>query len=125
MSAQLTHVLFFSGDVPALADWYRQVLAIDPVLQGTEYAELPAGQAILSIFERSRQNELAPGSAEAGVNRNSIVEFRLADVEAEFRRLLPLGLEWVKPPTTQPLGNRSAYPRDPEGNLVSLDSRAD
>ncbi len=53
-----------------------------------------------------------------------ILEFRVDDVDAEYERLhfIP-GLTWVKPPTTQPWGNRSIYFRDPEGNLINLYAR--
>ncbi len=123
MSAVLTHVCLFCDDVPELAAWYGHVLGIEPVFYGSEYAELSAGQATLAIFERRQQNELAPGSAAPGPNRNSIVEFRVQDVDAEYQRLLPLGHDWVKGPTTQWWGNRSVYLRDPEGNMVNLYTR--
>jgi catechol 2,3-dioxygenase-like lactoylglutathione lyase family enzyme len=120
MPAVLTLVCLFSDDVPALAAWYRQVLEIEPVLEGSEYAELRTGPTTRAIFERRLQNELVPGSASSGTTGNAIVEFQVRDVDAEYRRLLPIKLECVKPPTTHWWGNRSVYLRDPEGNLIDL-----
>ncbi len=45
------------------------------------------------------------------------------DVDAEYERLAGLGIEVVKPPTTQPWGVRSAWFRDPDGNLLNLAPR--
>ena len=45
-------------------------------------------------------------------------------MDAHYQRLRSdMELHWVKPPTTQPWGNRSIYFTDPEGNLVNLYTR--
>jgi uncharacterized glyoxalase superfamily protein PhnB len=68
-------------------------------------------------------NELAPKSASPASNRSVILEFQVDDVDSEYERLRGVGFEWVKPPTTQPWGNRSIYFRDPDGNLVNFYTR--
>lgn len=60
------------------------------------------------------------GSAEPAANRTVIIEFRVADVDAEYRRLTALDCEVVQTPTTMPWGNRSLLLRDPDGNLLNL-----
>jgi predicted enzyme related to lactoylglutathione lyase len=57
-------------------------------------------------------------------NESVIVEFVVADVDAEFARLRDALGDIVLEPTTMPWGNRSAMFRDPDGNLVNLFSRA-
>jgi catechol 2,3-dioxygenase-like lactoylglutathione lyase family enzyme len=52
-----------------------------------------------------------------------MLEFRVADVDEQYARLQRLDIEWVKPPSTQPWGNRSIYFRDPDGNLINVYSR--
>ena len=47
-----------------------------------------------------------------------ILDFLVADVDAEYPRIAALGVGWVLPPTTQPWGSRSMIFNDPEGNLV-------
>jgi hypothetical protein len=61
---------------------------------------------------------------EAAKNQSVILEFKVADVDAEYRRLRGMVKTWVKPPTTQPWGTRSIYFRDPDGNLVDFYSPA-
>jgi len=75
---------------------------------------------VLSIFSYRAQEKYIPGSAVAEKNRSVILEFRVANVDAEYRRLQGLVKTWVKPPTTQPWGSRSIYFRDPDGNLVDF-----
>ena len=77
---------------------------------------------MLSIFSASAQDKYIPGSAESAKNRSVILEFRVADVDAEYQRLQGVVKVWVKPPTTQPWGTRSIYFRDPDGNLVDFDA---
>ena len=59
--------------------------------------------------------------ASAAANRSVIIEFRVADVDADYQRLADvLSSALVQAPTTMPWGNRSLLFRDPNGNLVNL-----
>jgi predicted enzyme related to lactoylglutathione lyase len=60
----------------------------------------------------------------AADNRSSILEFEVADVDAERARLGDHVTGWVQEPTTQPWGNRSMLFRDPDGNLINVYSPA-
>jgi uncharacterized glyoxalase superfamily protein PhnB len=53
----------------------------------------------------------------------TILDFLVDDVDAEYERIKALGVEWVMPPTTQPWGNRSMIFRDPGGNLINVFAR--
>jgi predicted enzyme related to lactoylglutathione lyase len=55
--------------------------------------------------------------------REVVLDFLVADVDAEYPRIAALGAGWVLPPTTQPWGSRSMVFHDPQGNLVSVFSR--
>jgi len=86
------------------------------------FAELHTPAATLAIGHTST---LAPFGgdhvASAAANRSAIIEFRVADVDAEYQRLAgPLGAAVVQVPTTMPWGNRSLLFRDPDGNLVNF-----
>ncbi len=63
------------------------------------------------------------GAVTPAANRSVIVEFEVADVDAELARLQPDPQDVVLPPSTMPWGNRSALLRDPDGNVVNLFSR--
>jgi uncharacterized glyoxalase superfamily protein PhnB len=82
--------------------------------------EFNTEQGNLSIYSADMLNELTPDSAFPASNRSVILEFMVDDVDAEYERLQEVAVEWVKPPTTQPWGNRSIYFRDLDGNLVNF-----
>jgi uncharacterized glyoxalase superfamily protein PhnB len=111
-------------NVKRLVGFYGPILGQKAKSSGDDYAEFETGVGVLAIFSSSAQERYIPGSAEAAKNRSVILEFKVADVDAEYRRLKGVVKTWVKPPTTQPWGTRSIYFRDPDGNLVDFYSPA-
>ena len=87
---------------------------------GKDYAEFETGVGVLAIFSEEAQERYVPGSTKAANNKSIGLEFRVADVDQQYRRLQSAVKTWVKPPTTQPWGTRSIYFRDPDGNLVDF-----
>jgi predicted enzyme related to lactoylglutathione lyase len=119
---KLTGVCLISDDVRRLAEFYRSVLHFDGNI-GDEYSSFETGGVVLSIFSTRGMEGMAPGStADAGTGR-WVVEFEVADVDAEYARLAGLGVGIVKRPTTQPWGLRSVWFRDPDGNIVNFFAR--
>ncbi len=116
----LAHTCLITSDVKRLVDFYEPVLSLKAKWSTTEYAEFASGAGVLAIFSAGAQEKYIPGSAVAAKNRSMILEFKVADVDREYRRLQGLVTTWVKPPTTQPWGTRSIYFRDPDGNLVDF-----
>lgn len=116
----LISTCLITNDVKALTAFYSQVLQIEPRKSGDDYVEFPTKAGTLALFAATAQEKYIPGSATAGQNHSSILEFRVGNVDEEYARLRPLVKSWVKGPTTQPWGTRSIYFRDPDGNLVDL-----
>jgi catechol 2,3-dioxygenase-like lactoylglutathione lyase family enzyme len=116
----LQSTCLISADVRRLVEFYGPILNRKANWFGQDYAEFPTGAGVLAIFSASAQEKYIPGSAKAAKNRSVILEFKVADVDAEYRRLQPLIKAWVKPPTAQPWGTRSIYFRDPDENLVDF-----
>ena len=119
---KLTHSCIITNDVERLRLFYSEVLQAQPQDHGS-YAEFAMDGGILALFSLGAQEDLAPGSMEAASNRSIILEFQVADVDQEYERLQSLSVDWVKPPTTQPWGNRSIYFRGPDGSLISFYAR--
>jgi catechol 2,3-dioxygenase-like lactoylglutathione lyase family enzyme len=117
---QLVNTCVITKDVKQLVRFYESVLMLKARWSGENYAEFPTGAGTLAIFSAEAQEKYIPGSAVALENKSVIFEFRVADVDQEFRRLQRLVKTWVKPPSTQPWGTRSVYFRDPDGNLIDF-----
>ncbi|TGQ12185.1 MULTISPECIES: VOC family protein [unclassified Mesorhizobium] len=111
-----------TADVKRLVAFYETATGIKLTLYTEDFAELITEAGTLAIGS-TRTLRLFGGDhvASPAANRTAIIEFRVADVDEEYRRLGGL-IEGalVQAPTTMPWGNRSLLFRDPDGNLVNF-----
>lgn len=111
-----------TADVKRLVAFYETVTGMKLTLYTEDFAELVTEAGTLAIGS-TRTLALFGGNhvASPAANRTAITEFRVADVDEEYRRLAGgLGEALVQAPTTMPWGNRSLLFRDPDGNLVNF-----
>jgi uncharacterized glyoxalase superfamily protein PhnB len=120
----LVNTCIVTKSVRRLVEFYQPILQQKAKWSGDDYAEFATGVEVLAIFSATEQEKYIPGSAKGATNRSVILEFKVADVDAEYRRLRGVVKTWVKLPATQPWGTRSFYFRDPDGNLVDFYSIA-
>ena len=74
----------------------------------------------MTLFSSLGMEEMAPGSM-LGVGYGGLtLEFQVEDVDQETARLTSLHVPLVKPPLTYPWGRRSAWFRDPDGNILNF-----
>ncbi len=66
---------------------------------------------------------MAPGSMEGAGCGSFTIDLEVPDVDQEYEHLTYMGVPCVKPPETYPWGRRSAWFRDPDGNIVNCYSR--
>jgi len=117
-----TSVRLITANFERLAGFYEEISS-QPFMRHTpSFGELRTSGATLAIGDTST---LAPFGGEQvaspAANRTAIIEFRVADVDAEYQRLAHLlGEALVQAPTTMPWGNRSLLFRDPDGNLINF-----
>lgn len=116
----LANVCLITNNMKQLVDFYEPILAAKARWSGEDYAEFRTTVGVLAVYAAEAQEKYIPGSARAAENRSVILEFNVADVDLEYKRLQSLVKVWVKPPTNQPWGTRSIYFRDPDGNLVDF-----
>jgi catechol 2,3-dioxygenase-like lactoylglutathione lyase family enzyme len=116
----LINTCLITNNIRELTAFYERVLQITPLRSGQDYVEFRTTAGTLALFSTAAQEKYIPGSARAGENHSAILEFRVANVDAEYARLHDIVKSWVKGPTTQPWGTRSIYFRDLDGNLVDF-----
>lgn len=109
-------------DNPArLVSFYEGVTGLTAAWRTPEFAELTIGEFTYAFSSTTAIQRFQPGAgARPAANQSVLLELRVADVDADYRRIASLIGTPVQEPTTMPWGNRSLLFRDPDGNLVNL-----
>jgi predicted enzyme related to lactoylglutathione lyase len=121
----LAQARLLTDDVKRLGAFYSALLG-SPVVLNEYYVEIPAGPVTVGVSRRrfTEYQEHMRGRARCGAQQDEfMLDFVVADADAEYARIARLGVDWLIPPTTQPWGNRSMIFADPAGNLVNVFSR--
>ncbi|MFX3635856.1 MAG: VOC family protein [Candidatus Pristimantibacillus sp.] len=113
-------VRIITNDVDRLVEFYEKVMGVSAERPAPVFAELVVPSCTLAIGHSQTAQLFGSGSVVAANNHTVIIEFRVADVEAEYSRLKPFVDDWVQEPTMMPWGNRSMLFRDPDGNHINL-----
>ena len=116
---RLVQARIVTDDVAGLAAFYAGLVGADVALN-EYYVEVPAGPMSVG-FSRRRFTEYPAQQVQRP--HEVVLDFLVADADAEYPRIAALGVDWVMPPTTQPWGSRSMVFRDPDGTLVNVFSR--
>ena len=107
------------ADIKTMVAFYEMVTGVRADCLAPVFAEIVTPSATLALNAAETVAVFKEGIAEPAANRSATLEFRVADVDAEFARLKDK-VEVAFEPKTMPWGNRCAQFRDPEGTLVAL-----
>jgi predicted enzyme related to lactoylglutathione lyase len=119
----LASIRIITHDVDRLARFYETVTATVATRPAPVFAEIRTTSGTLAIASTATVAMLGDQAPMPASNNTIIIEFLVADVDAEFARLQNELDDIVLEPTTMPWGNRSTLFRDPDGNLVNIFSR--
>lgn len=118
----LDYVVLVVDDLDRALAFYRDTLGLPLKHRAERFAQLETGTTRLALFTRQAMAETLhqeldrpPASAPAFE-----LGFKVEDVDAAYRELTAAGATPVTAPETRPWGQRTAYVRDPEGNLIEL-----
>jgi predicted enzyme related to lactoylglutathione lyase len=114
-------IRIITADINRLTRFYEDITGIPVTMYTEDFGELKTPACTLAIGS-TRTLQLFGGEiARPADNHSAIIEFRVDDVDAEYRKLMNvIGGSLVQAPTTMPWGNRSLLFRDPDGNLVNF-----
>ena len=122
---ELVQSRIVTDDVQRLAAFYASLVRAKVALNDY-YVEVPAGPASVGFSRRRFTEYREAQAARDGLalrQAEIILDFLADDVDAEYRRIAALGVDWVMRPATQPWGSRSMLFTDPEGHFVNVFSR--
>jgi catechol 2,3-dioxygenase-like lactoylglutathione lyase family enzyme len=116
----LVSIRIITDDMKRLVGFYERAVGLTPRWYTDDFAELETPSGTLAIASKRSMDAYGAGAAHAADNRTAIIEFLVADVDAEYEKLHKANVDIAQQPTTQPWGNRSVLFRDPDGNLVNF-----
>jgi predicted enzyme related to lactoylglutathione lyase len=114
-------IRIITADVQRLAQFYEQVTGIAVTMYTEDFGELKTPACTLAIGSTRTLQLFGGDIARPADNHTAIIEFRVEDVDREYRKLAEMiANAVVQEPTTMPWGNRSLLFRDPDGNLINF-----
>jgi predicted enzyme related to lactoylglutathione lyase len=114
-------IRIITADIRRLARFYEQITGISVTMYTEDFGELTTPACTLAIGSTRTLQLFGGDVARPADNHTAIIEFRVSDVDAEYRKLRDvIGESLVQEPTTMPWGNRSLLFRDPDGNLINF-----
>jgi catechol 2,3-dioxygenase-like lactoylglutathione lyase family enzyme len=112
----LSAVRIFVDDLDRARQFYGDVLELPETAATLEWAVFDINGKQQLIIEK-----VSPDDPEHDlVGRFLAVSFEVDDIEATFRNLTAKGVSFPEPPEPQRWGGTLAFPRDPDGNILTL-----
>ena len=115
--------LLMVRDFEASVRFYRDVLEFKVGDTDTGFMTFDIGDKILAILDLSLAAKMISEEAvqpEKEYIPRSLFAIFLDDADAAYESLKARGVHFIKPPTTQPWGQRTAYFTDPDGNIWEI-----
>jgi len=117
----LVSIRIITTDVMRLATFYEKITGIAVTMYTDDFGELKTPSCTLAIGSTRTLQLFGGDVARPADNHTAIIEFRVSDVDAQYRDLGGvMAGSLVQAPTTMPWGNRSLLFRDPDGNLINF-----
>jgi len=118
----LDYVVVVVDDLDRSLGFYVDVLGIELAHRSGPYAQLATGSTRLGLFQRQAMADTLGREIDRPARDAPAFELgcKVDDVDHTYATLVAAGVPGEVPPTTRPWGQRTAYVRDPDGNLVEL-----
>jgi catechol 2,3-dioxygenase-like lactoylglutathione lyase family enzyme len=123
MITKINVTVLFVRDFDASLTFYRDTLGFKVKDTDVGFTSFDMGGHELALMALSNAaqmiDETTVRPAEEGVHRALLAAF-VDNTDEEYESLTAKGVKFVKPPTTQPWGQRTAYFSDPDGNIWEI-----
>ncbi len=114
---RIGEVCLNTNDVITLANFYKKLLGIDNGSNAEIHQTLICEETQLTIYN--------DGTNKNNNNQNISLAFTVDDIEAEYKKLLTMGVEIIEKPTKRPWGTVNMSFHDPDRNLIYFRSFSD
>src|SRR4029077_5151704 len=89
-----------TDDIKRPIEFYEDVTGLAPTWYSADFAELATPGSTLAIGSTRTMAMFGAGAARSAENYSAIIEFRLDDVDGEYRNLKTMISDVVQEPTT-------------------------
>ena len=127
MRAKIDLISIVSADLPAMRDFYRDVMGFAVQLElGENYVEFESEGvrfAITTLQVMSDATDGHPGYSRARQGQFFELAFPCESpqaVDEDYARIVTQGAAPIQPPADMPWGQRAAFFADPDGNVHEL-----
>lgn len=117
---KLTSLRMITKDIQQTVEFYEKTIGLTAQWYTEDFAELSGDSITIAIGSTRTMKLFGENFREATGNKNTIIEFRVANVDEEYERIKSITSDIVQEPTTMPWGNRSLLFSDPDGNLINF-----
>ena len=126
MTRRSVHARLLIKDYQACLSFYRDLMGFEVVWDDGDYASFQEGKMRLAIFKRDMMAAAIDNTdtASDAVCQDKIaLIFEVANVDEYHHQLQTKGIQFIQEPRDFPSwGIRAAYFRDPDGNLIEINS---
>jgi uncharacterized protein len=112
--------ILYVADQTGARDFYRHVLAADPVLDVPGMTEFDLGGATLGLIPAADMEELLSDQIHAGAGQRCELYLRRADAAAALARAVGGGGRLLDGLRDRSWGERAGYVLDPDGHVLAL-----
>ena len=125
MITKVNATLIMVKDFEASRKFYKDVLEFKIGTDEEGFASFDIGNPtyILAVLDLTKAADMISEEAVQPSKEfipRSLFAVWLDDCDAEYERLKARGVHFIKPPTTQPWGQRTAYFTDPDNNIWEI-----
>lgn len=117
---KLTSLRMITKDIQQTVEFYEKTIGLTAQWYTEDFAEISGDSITIAIGSTRTMTLFGENFREATGNKNTIIEFRVANVDEEYERIKSIASDIVQEPTTMPWGNRSLLFSDPDGNLINF-----
>lgn len=109
---RIGEVCLLTSDVIRLANFYKLLFGIDNESNDDTHQFIISEETTLTVYNDGMERKSNP--------QNICIAFTVDDVDAEYARLVKLGVEIVDPPTLRPWGAKNMSFLDSDNNLITF-----
>ena len=107
---RIGEVGLLTNDVIKLANFYKLLLGTENSSNDSVHQTILAEETMLTIYN--------DGFEKNNKNQNICLAFTVSDIEAEYEKLIKLGVEIIEAPKQRPWGSMNMSFYDPDKNII-------